>query len=127
VLFFADREGRLQENPQRRYFALIDGVVAGEREGPMHPFPKRGGVLVASVNPLAADLTCCRLMGFDERKLPVLNYAVGNGFYPSLAVREDVDLRSNLEKWSRLFTLPRSQTLAFEPSAGWKGHVELEG
>src|SRR5262245_5184602 len=62
VLFFADREGRLQETPQRRYLALIDGVVAGEKEGPMHPFPKRCGVLVGSMNPLAADLICCRLM-----------------------------------------------------------------
>lgn len=127
VLFFADRDGTLREKPQRRYLALIDGVVAGEREGPMHPSPKRGGVLVASPNPLAADLVCCRLMGFDERKLPVLNYAVGNGFYPSLAAAADVDLRANVEKWKRLFSLKRAETLAFEPSAGWKGHIELEG
>jgi uncharacterized protein (DUF362 family) len=126
VLFFADREGTMTDTPRRRYLALIDGVVAGEREGPMHPSPKRGGVLVASMNPLAADLVCCRLMGFDERKLPVLNYAVGNGFYPSLAASAEIDLRSNSERWRRLFSLRRAETLAFEPSAGWKGHIELE-
>lgn len=126
VLFFADREGVLRETPQRRYLALIDGVVAGEREGPMHPDPKRGGVLVASMNPLAADLACCRLMGFDARKLPVLNYAVGNGFHPPLAAAEEIDLRSNVERWKRLFSLRRDETLAFEPSAGWKGHIELD-
>jgi len=125
VLFFADREGIIQETPQRRYLALIDGIVAGEREGPMHPFPKRAGLLVASANPLAADLVCCRLMGFDERKLPVLNYAVGNGFYPSLSAAEEIDLRTNADRWERLFSLSRPETLAFEPSAGWKGHIEL--
>src|SRR6266850_376357 len=127
VLFFADRDGIIRDTPQRRYLALIDGIVAGEREGPMHPSPKRGGVLVASTNPLAADLVCCRLMGFDERKLPVLNFAVGNGFHPALARAEEIDLRANVERWTRLFSLKRAETLAFEPSSGWKGHIELEG
>ncbi len=125
VLFFADREGVLREEPQRRCLTLIDGVVAGEREGPMHPTPKRAGVILASMNPLAADLACCRLMGFDERKLPLLNYALGDGFHPPLAASSEVDVRSNLERWSRLFELGRSETLAFDPPAGWRGHVEL--
>jgi uncharacterized protein (DUF362 family) len=127
VLFFADREGVLRDRPQRRYLALIDGVVAGEGEGPMHPSPKRAGVLVGSTSPLAADLACCRLMGFDERKVPLLNYAVGNGFHPELAAAGEVDVRSNVEKWTRLLALPRSETFAFTPPAGWRGHVELEG
>lgn len=126
VLFFADKEGMVKETPQRRYFVLIDGVMAGEREGPMHPHPKKAGLLVASGSPLAADLACCRAMGFDERKLPLLNYAVGNGFHPSLETVAEIDLRSNLEKWRRLFSLRRGETLAFEPSDGWAGHVELQ-
>jgi len=126
VLFFADREGILRDQPQRRYLAVIDGVVAGEGEGPMHPTPKRGGVIVASASPLAADVVCCRLMGFDERKVPLLNYAVGNGFFPPLADVEELDLRSNSEKWTRLLTLARAETLAFEPPSGWKGHIELQ-
>ena len=92
----------------------------------MHPSPKRAGLLVASANPLAADLACCRLMGFDERKLPILNYAIGGSFFPGLAAATDLDPRSNVEKWTRLLALPRSSTLAFEPPAGWRGHVELE-
>jgi uncharacterized protein (DUF362 family) len=126
VLFFSSKEGKIQPEPQRRYFALIDGVVAGEREGPMHPFPKKAGLLIGSRNPLAADLACCRIMGFDERKLPILNYGVGNGFYPSLGAAEEIELRSNLDRWTRLFELSREETLAFEPSAGWKGHIELD-
>jgi hypothetical protein len=65
-------------------------------------------------------------MGFDERRIPLLNYAVGDGFYPGLDAVEELDLRSNAEKWTRLFSLARAETLAFEPSAGWKGHIELE-
>jgi len=126
VLFFADREGVVRDTPQRRYLAVIDGVVAGEGEGPMHPTPKRAGLIVASPSPLAADVACCRLMGFDERKLPILNYAVGNGFYPELAAIAEMEIRSNNEKWKRLLNLTRAETFAFEPSSGWKGHIEME-
>jgi uncharacterized protein (DUF362 family) len=39
ILFFADREGRLRGEPQRRYLAIVDGIVAGEGEGPLGATP----------------------------------------------------------------------------------------
>ncbi len=127
ALFFADEEGRLGREPRRRYLALVDGVVAGEGEGPMRPTPRRAGILVASRSPLAADVTCARLMGFDERRIPLLAYALGDGFHPPLEAAADLSIRSNLPRWERLLELRRSESLAFAPPAGWKGVVELPG
>jgi uncharacterized protein (DUF362 family) len=127
ALFYADGEGLLTGTPQRRYLALIDGVVAGEGEGPMNPTPKGAALLVASASPLAADLVCARLMGFDERKVPLLNYGIGNEFHPPLARADDLDLRTNDPRWENLLQLSREETLAFMPPPGWLGHVELDG
>ena len=41
ILFFADREGRIRDTPQRRYLTLVDGIVAGEGEGPLGATPSR--------------------------------------------------------------------------------------
>ncbi len=113
--------------PRRRYLALIDGIVAGEGEGPMHPTPREAGVLVASESPLAADLACARLMGFDERRIPLISYGLGGGFHPHVESARDVTIRSNDPRWESLLELGRGETLAFIPPAGWKGHVELPG
>ena len=127
ILFFVDAEGRLRDTPQRRYFGLIDGVVAGEADGPLHPRSKRAGVLVAGSHPAAMDLVCCRLMGFDDRKVPLIRGAFDQESRPVLhpGGPENVRVVSNHAPFERLFELARSETLAFEPHRGWKGHVEL--
>ena len=53
--------------PVRRALHVIDGIVAGEGEGPLAPHDRPLGAIVAATDPLALDLACVRLMGFDER------------------------------------------------------------
>lgn len=125
VLFFADEDGRMTGSPRRRYLAVVDGIVAGEGEGPMRPTPRKAGILVASASPLAADLACARLMGFDERRLPLVAYGLGSGFHPAVESARDLSIRSNDPRWRRLMSLRRGGTLAFAPASGWSGHLEL--
>ena len=127
AFLFSDGEGVIREEPRRRHLALVDGIVAGEGDGPMRPTPKPAGLLVASASPLAADLACCRIMGFDERRVPILNYALGEIFAPPLEGIGEVEIRSNVRRWAELFRMKRRETLAFAPPPGWIGHVELEG
>lgn len=126
VLLFMDREGRLHDSRQRRWFALVDGVVAGEGDGPLHVTSKPAGLLVAGFNPVPVDLACGHLMGFDYRLVPLLRHALDHG-EPELysGGLEDIRVVSDLAAYGRLFDLPRSATCAFEPPPGWKGHVEL--
>ncbi|HKY32643.1 MAG TPA: DUF362 domain-containing protein [Candidatus Polarisedimenticolia bacterium] len=125
VLFHADATGVLRPEPVRRYFALVDAVVAGEGEGPMRPSPRPTGLLLAGFNPVAVDLVCCRLMGFDERKVPLVREALGREGIPGLVSAADVRLATNEPRWEALFELTRPGTLEFRPPAGWAGAIEL--
>jgi len=72
ILMYADKNGNLQDSPARRIFCIVDGIVGGEGNGPLDPTPKPAGIVLAGMNPVAVDLVCARLMGFDYKRLPVL-------------------------------------------------------
>jgi uncharacterized protein (DUF362 family) len=54
------------------HFAIIDGVVGMEGDGPIMGTPKQAGVLVIGRNLTAADATCSRIMGIDPYKVSYL-------------------------------------------------------
>jgi uncharacterized protein (DUF362 family) len=56
----------------RRSFAIVDGVVGMEGNGPMEGTAKPAGVLVMGDDLLAVDATCCRIMGIDPAQIEYL-------------------------------------------------------
>lgn len=54
------------------HFAIVDGIVGMEGDGPINGSPKTVGVLVMGRNLPAVDATCARIMGVDPRKVPYL-------------------------------------------------------
>ena len=58
-----------------RQFALVDGIVGMEGNGPIQGTPKHAGVLVAGRDVRAVDATCCRIMGIDPLKIAYLQPA----------------------------------------------------
>src|SRR4029077_14113847 len=52
-----------------RQFAIVDGIVGMEGDGPIQGVPKAAGVLVAGSDPVAVDATCCRIMHIDPDKI----------------------------------------------------------
>lgn len=59
----------------RPHFAIVDGIVGMEGDGPIMGDPKKVGVLVMGRNLAAVDATCCRIMGIDPYKVPYLERA----------------------------------------------------
>jgi len=57
------------------HFAIVDGIVGMEGDGPIMGEPKRVGVLVMGQNLAAVDATCCRIMGIDPYKVSYLERA----------------------------------------------------
>jgi uncharacterized protein (DUF362 family) len=68
-----DANGALRSRP-RTILTLVDAVVAGEDCGPLKPRPKPCGLLVWGEDPGMVDVTCATLMGFDWRRIPLLNH-----------------------------------------------------
>ena len=59
------------------HFAIVDGIVGMEGDGPIMGNPRHAGVIVMGRNPAAVDATCARIMGIDPRKVPHLKAASG--------------------------------------------------
>jgi uncharacterized protein (DUF362 family) len=63
------------------HFVIADGIVAMEGNGPLAGPPRCLGKLVLADDPVAADATCCRLMGLVPERVPHIAAAakfVGN-------------------------------------------------
>jgi uncharacterized protein (DUF362 family) len=59
----------------RPHFAIVDGIVGMEGDGPIMGDPKYAGVLVMGRNLLAVDATCTRIMGIDPHRVVSLSRA----------------------------------------------------
>jgi uncharacterized protein (DUF362 family) len=60
-----------------RQFAIVDGIVGMEGNGPIQGAAKHAGVLVAGSDPVAVDATCCRIMKIDPFQIQYLRLASG--------------------------------------------------
>src|SRR5450432_235124 len=56
-------------------FAIVDGIVGMEGNGPIQGAPKASGVLVFGNDPVAVDATCCRVMGLVPERVKYLAHA----------------------------------------------------
>jgi len=125
ALFHFDEEAR-QRSKALRYLTIVDGVVAGEGNGPMAPDAVSAGVLIAGLNPVAVDVVSTLLMGFDDTKVPLLARAwQARGFSLANFPREAVFCVSNFPAWNgSIDTLVAAPHLEFKPHFGWRGHIE---
>ena len=110
----------------KRFFALVDGIVGGDVEGPASPDRYEAGVLIAGINPVAVDCASARLMGFDPMRIPMLRESFAASDLPLARFSyEDIDLRSNLAEWDGpISDLKDSDTYHFQTHFGWKGAIE---
>ena len=57
------------------HFAIVDGIVGMDGDGPIMGDPRKAGVLVMGRNLAAVDATCCRIMGIDPYHVSYLERA----------------------------------------------------
>ena len=51
------------------HFVIADGIVAMEGNGPLNGMPRLLGKILLANDPVAADATCARLMGFEPDRI----------------------------------------------------------
>ncbi len=130
-LYYSDKQGAHFDAPAavRTVLTIIDGVLAGEGEGPLAPGDVPLGVVIAGTDPLAVDLVAVRLMGFDEVRLEKLKGPMLDEGLRITSVRDAADVcvgevdRGKFAVLDRTLDEIRCERI-FEPHAGWKGHVE---
>lgn len=127
IIIMADKNGLLCETPQRRFFSIIDGIVAGEKEGPLNPSPKSCGVVISGSDPVSVDLVATRLMGFDAAKMPVFNQL--SSLPPNHPLHnttpEEIEIVSNIAEWRNSLFQTSDRYLSLIPHSGWKNYLEV--
>ena len=130
-LYYSDARGSHfdAEAPVRRVLTVLDGVVAGEGEGPLAPDDVPLGVVLAALDPVALDLAALRLMGYDEQRIPKIREAIADPTLRVTAVSHSEDVRVLELAPNGDRALPRrlddlGAERPFEPHPGWRGHLE---
>ncbi len=124
ILFFADRDGIMRAAGTRKHLAFIDGIVAGEGNGPLTPAPVDGGAVVFADDVVLGDLVAARLMGFDPGKIALVREAL-KSFRPAaghddLANARVINNGADLELCGVGPVLGRP----FAAPDGWRGRIE---
>jgi len=70
------------------HYVIADGVIAMEGNGPLHGSARPLGCLVVANDPVAADATCCRLMGIDPARVRHLAMAAPLGNLHSSSIEQ---------------------------------------
>lgn len=126
ILMYADSNGELRDKPARRLLCLVDGIVGGEGNGPLDPTPKRTGTIIAGENPVAVDLVCSRLMGFDYEKMPLLKQAFSVRTFPLMLFElSEIVCKSTDAQYKRPLVEFTEMDQHYKPHFGWRGHIEL--
>lgn len=126
--FYADKQGKLCPSRQRRSFCLLDGIIAGENNGPLAPNPVAPGVLMAGINPVAFDAVAACLMGFDIDKIPHIKKGLEEDGRPQPlygGTRDTIEVVDR-EAVLSLASFQRRRNLKFDPHPNWRHHIERE-
>ena len=122
ILFYADKNGIMQDNIQRKYLIVADMIISGEKEGPVMPSPKNVGIIATGENPIAFDRIIGTLMGADIDRIPTLSQLKSRR--PKYVIEYDenekiISNKKNLDGKTQSM-LQNEDLLYFIPTSGWK-------
>lgn len=75
--FVLDAAGAARSGRRPRFFSIVDGIRAGEGNGPFCPDPRESQVILAGENLLATDSVAVRLMDYAAEEVPYLQPLLG--------------------------------------------------
>jgi uncharacterized protein (DUF362 family) len=100
-----------------RQFAIVDGIVGMEGNGPIQGAAKHAGVLVAGSDPVAVDATCCRIMKIDPMQIRYLQLSSRRGDVSQITEDHIEQIGESIQSVSTSFELiPQFQRIRLENS-----------
>ncbi len=125
LLIYGRADGTLASMPQRRLFSLTDGIVAGQRNGPLAPEDIPLGAVTFAENSVFADLVHAALMRFDWRLIPLVLQGFASMKYPLVDAPPDAVTVHCEGQMLSLAEASRAYGRVFRPPDGWAGFIEL--
>ncbi len=69
-------------------FAIVDGIIGMQGNGPIQGQPKAVGVIVGGRDPVAVDATCCRIMGINPAAITYLTLVADAADFAEQRIRQ---------------------------------------
>jgi hypothetical protein len=128
VFFYMNSDGTFRDgvpSKMKKYISIVDGIIAGEGDGPKAPDAINMGYIIAGLNPVSVDAICARMMNFDYLKIPSILNAFRIRRLPLVNFKiENIKIMFEGEAYS-ISNIPSSLSVNFKPHRGWIGHIEL--
>jgi len=122
ILLYADAWGVLHPERQRRYLAIVDGIVAAE-ESQYHPHPYPLNTVVIGTEPVTVDAVTARCMGFDPRLLKSVTKAAARTDF-SLGPAHPTQVKVTVAGGEGLSALYRHALTPELYVFSWQGYLE---
>jgi uncharacterized protein (DUF362 family) len=122
LIGWMDASATLQSSPVRHYVCIVDGLVSGEGNGPLEPLPRDTDWLIFGEDPFAIDAALAWFMGFDPRRIPVIEQR--RQFARETWGRFDFDELEVELDGTRQRVAEAPHNFQFVPPPGWRGHIE---
>lgn len=78
VFLYANSQGKVCDDVQRKAFYVVDGISIGEHNGPMEPSTVSGGIIAAGTNAFHTDIELLKRISIDPLKIPLYSVATEN-------------------------------------------------
>jgi len=132
ILLYGNPDSSFREDSpdnRKKYLTIVDGIVAGDGDGPIDVDPLEADTLIMGTDPVCVDAVCALLMGFDYRQLPVIR---GGFELDSLKItdadHDEIKIISNIPEWNGAVSdINHSTLMHFRPHFGWRDKIELVG
>lgn len=124
AVLYARADGSLAEQPVRVPLTIVDGLVAGEGDGPLRPHARNAGILAMGYDAPWVDYFMSLTMGLDPTKIPMIDVALRRDLPLPLTdlARADVHLVSDSAELLAQLQEGKPADDPFIPPAGWARH-----
>lgn len=121
ILLYADKNGVIQNDIQRKLFIVGDMIISGQKEGPLEPSPLPANLIVMGDEPVFFDRIVCSVMGFDYKLIPSLYFDDSDKRMLPISKDGEYQIVSNKAEWndSSCEKILADSSLKFQPTMGW--------
>ena len=123
ILLYADKNGIMHSQKQRKIFIVADMIVSGEKEGPVFPSPKNVGIVGIGENSTMFDECLASIMGVLPTNIPTIRLAKEfRKKYQLFSYNQKAIIISNNNCWNNKNpnNIKEEDSLMYIPSSGWK-------
>ena len=105
----------------KHIITVVDGIIAGEGQGPVKPSPRAAGLLLGGENPACIDAVLTRIIGYNLSRIPMVYHALTHRksrFATDIAELKVVNTGQNGE--TKPLSLDQVTRLDFEKPKHWR-------